>query len=117
MRLWMCAGLGLLGSCGEEFQYKVACDNVFGQICEHQVECGIQYDQYLCETELKANLECDQRKTVTELDVCREALDQASCTLAIPCECYLVLCDTNYGCGQTSTEGTCNYGSSTTPSG
>jgi hypothetical protein len=117
MRRWVgwaaLFGVGL-GSCGEDFQWRSTCDDLFRAFCDHQYACGRTYDHAQCEIDQKNILQCDERRTIAELETCIAILPNTECNILLPCECYLVLCDVNQPCTEPTEGGTCSEDGTTT---
>jgi hypothetical protein len=90
----------LFAACGPDAKFKSACQKIKINICNHQVECGIEPDNALCQRQFDEDYICDPEATIDELKVCSDAALTLECPRATPFVCFDVLCDASSGCSE-----------------
>lgn len=92
------ASIAIAAGCTETARFNAACDNVFVEICIHQVDCSIAFDALDCQEEFEALSICNPSVSIDALKTCQRSMRGAECSTALTGQCDAVLCDANAGC-------------------
>jgi hypothetical protein len=102
--VWVLGFAAIGGSCSAPAQFDASCARVVRGYCQHQVECGIHYDELVCQQEEEVETYCRPSTSIDTFRTCDDELKTLSCDLSIGPTCADILCDRNLGCKEEGTQ-------------
>jgi hypothetical protein len=87
-----------LAACSYNARFQANCNQIFTDVCTHQVECRLTPDHYECDKRMRDVWFCDESRSLDDLHACQDAARTEECSVSIPIACFDVLCDRDLGC-------------------